>query len=86
MKNYIIRGLTGVPIPLRTMKIMVGARGVEPLTSTVSGHFRGDAMFPLCFLLATVVYVFVVNTQTIIPDVSEFHRMSTIQKLYKSTR
>jgi hypothetical protein len=34
---------------------MVGADGIEPTTSTVSGASRGNAMFPLCFLLSTVV-------------------------------
>jgi hypothetical protein len=66
----------------KPLQNMVGARGVEPLTSTVSGHFRGNVMFPLFFFLATLVYVLQDRVRALFPDISGFDRMLTIRKLY----
>jgi hypothetical protein len=63
-------------------KVMVGARGVEPLTSTVSGHIRGNIAFPLYFFLATLVNGLQDRMRASFPDISGSYRLSTRRKLY----
>ncbi len=61
---------------------MVGARGVEPLTSTASKASRGNAPFPLCFLFLTLVTVFGDSVPLPFLDDSLSFRVSTSQKLH----
>ena len=83
-KNFTICRLWRNRIFRNPCKIMVGARGVEPLTSTASRRFWGIDVIARCLLFRAVVSYFVDSAKSDLTDNSPTKRMSTIQKTIRT--